>query len=863
MVKRYVVDETVGFFDALKPKNNLDSFNLIRSRVNFIKKLVTIFLCFNLLAAPCFALNTSMKTGALKASDDAYGMQAARILGIENKVKALVELKNKKNLSLSEREKLVALRDTVLRNILIGSIDTDVACEKLEREITFTYDLMRKEESHLEKADAVFTLITFLQFGTLYTLEPYSRLQGKFQRSAIMTGIASGFNIALPVMKIAYQRFHKLKNVEPKGATKKIVQGDDVRDIKLPPILERYLNTPFPGSKVTRRRHMYDIWQSRYGTDAMAKSAILSLLDNKSKSKNELYNRIVHLWSMYSYVRDFDYELLALLRIIKYESGNIETASIDLTKYGVSKGGAEMAKLLHLQSDVLLLQKLNGSSESSIEKRELQLKFLEKVLFASFEAKAVIARIKEEMNYSYDVVLAQLLESRRKKLQLTYDVNFVQAGTFGSIASLLYLQGKTKKGNLMFVIGPSSIGLSLTTLGLFLLRGGSMVSDRPPNSLAAFFKLDIPRQYYLSPFICNFLDSICPHSKEGLTHREELKRIWKVRKVTTVNLEKNKIKKMISNFGFTKDNIKIVSNRITLLDSLRIQIQLVHEQLYDLLLATHHHWTPSEKLVDSEIANLTATDTQTANLLDLGWQLKEIKRLKTAKPGSSELNDRYIEVTRGLTKAMLDSNKVSANLEVETVIEQTALDRLSRYRNLSVQLTNLLNFYQLGILGVVEDGFLGQTTDFKTNQAGNIVNIISGMSTATLGTLAFLLRRGGIRLKSPNANMLGPALNVESTGKEKYSPLLLKFLEAPDILSADKLTHKQVLMNYWKTANLLSIKDVTKPANAEKIAASGKHHHWWNENMKLLRNRVTMMHDLKSVLNLVDRNISSLAKKID
>lgn len=841
----------------------------MKIRVSPFKKTVSVLLSFILLACPFFGFSPALasdaepRMGAFKSADNAYGMQAANILSIQDEVKTLISLKKKEGLSPQEREELVALRTQVLRNVLIGSIDTDVACEKIEREITFTYDLLRKEERHLEQADSIFTLITFLQFGTLYTLEPYARLDGKFQRSAIMTGIASGLNIALPVAKLTYLRFHKVKDVEPKGLSKKIVSGRGIRNIKLPPLINKYLDTPFPGASESRRQHMYKIWESRYGTDAMAKEAILSLLDKKSKSKGELYNRIVHLWSLYGYVRDFDYELLSLLRIIKTESKDPAVRNLDLVSSGVTKGGAEMAKLLHMEADVLRLKKLNASRESSLEKRELELKFLERVLYASFEAKAVIARIKEEMNYSYDVILAQLLENRRKKLQLIYDVNFAQAGTFGSIASLLYLQGKTFKGNLMFVIGPSSIGLALTTMGLVFLRGGSMTTDRPPNSLAGFFELDTPRQYYLSPFIHHFLDSECPHSKEGLSHREELKRIWKERKVATVNLKKSKVKKLVSNLGRKKDNIKIVSNRITLLDSLRIQIQLVQEQLFDLMIATQPTWYPSRQVAKDDNPRLTDVDVQTASLLDLGWHLKEIKRLKVEKPNSSELNDRYLEVTRRFTKANLDSGKVSANLEVETVIEQTAFDRLSRYRNLSVQLTNLLNFYQLGILGLVSDGFLGQTSDFQNNQAANIINIVSGMATSTLGLTAFLLRRGGIRMTKAKANMLGPCLDVESVGKKKYSPLLLKFLNAPDINSKKNLTHKQELINYWNSAQLLTIKDVTKRSNAEKIVASGKHHHWWNESLKLLRNRITMMHDLKSILNLINRNVSSLAKTID
>lgn len=812
-------------------------------------------------------------------SDRLYGLQAAAILGIEREVKEVLDLKKAGGQDATSRERLVALRSRILRKILIGSIETDVACEKIEREITFTYDLLRKEEAALTRADDLFNLANFFQFGTLYSLEAYSRLQGKFQNSAIMTGIASGLGIAIPVTKIAYTRFHKTAISKPTNTVRLLAEGKGVDEIKLPASLEKYLNTAAPGSKQSRRRKMYDLWQSRYGTDTMASTALLSLLDGKSKSSNELYNRIVHLWSLYSYVRDFDYELLALLRLVQSDSystasdGSQQDFAAELKAIDLSAGGLEMAKLIGAERDVITLVELNKQKVSSVEKRELELAFLEKVLSASFETRAVIARIKEEMNYSYDVVLASLLQSRLKKLQLVYDINFIQTGTFGCIASLLYLQGRTMTGNLMFLIGPSSIGTALTTVGLVLLRGGKKTSDMPPNSLAAFFDMDVAPEYRLSPFVLKFLDSPCPQSKDRLTHRQELREIWKQRRVSTVDLEKEKErKKLASANGITRDTIKIVSNRVVLLDSLRIQLQLVYDQLFDLVQAVEQPDLPKQELAEGEIAYLQEKNIRTANLLGLGYQVREITRLRGSTSErtipaisivSADLNDRFIEVTRTLTRAMLDSNRVSARLEVETVIEQTALDRLTRYRDLSMQITNLLNFYQIGILGIIIDGPLGQTPNFANNQAGNILTLISGMGAASLGALAFLQRRGGVRLKKPPPNMLGPVLNVDSSGKDKYTPLLLTFLSSLDYDSSEKLTYKAVLIKYWREAGVLTIKDVTKQSSAQKLAASGSHHHWWNENIKLLRNRVTMMHDLKSILNLIDGNIADFADALD
>ena len=313
-----------------------------------------------------------------------------------------------------------------------------------------------------------------------------------------------------------------------------------------------------------------------------------------------------------------------------------------------------------------------------------------------------------------------------------------------------------------------------------------------------------------------------------------------------------------------KDTIKILRNRVTLLGSLRVRLQLLDQQLLRVLNAT----APSEKI---EKSLPTASDTlkkvnenawRTAVLIGAAGQANRILEFQTNSKFSTpqdsyRLLDAQVDLTRKLLVAKLEIQKTAANIEQEIAYEKTASDRLKRYRDTGIQLTNIANFYQIGVLGIVFSGILGLSSKKNAALYADRINVVSGLTIIGLASLAFLQKPGGVRLKKPDPNMLGPCLSIDSPAKNRYAPLLLSYLKEKDPKSARNLTRGEELLEFWQNTTVIDI-NMKKPANHEKVAATGKHHHWWNERIKLIENRVNMLFDLRSVVNLMERDLSEL-----
>ena len=813
--------------------------------------------------------------------DDKKAWQAASLLNISDETKELLSLQNSANkgefLSEDSRARRRALRALVLRRALFGALSVRIACNKIVRELTYTYDLMRKEQRKNDDINAVFNLLNFIQFGTLYSLEGRLELEGRFKTSAILTGVSGGTGILLPTTDILYGKISKARKVKPPEAFASLVSGDAVNTMQLPDIIDRYMDSPEPGSRVSRRNKMHSEWKERYNTDVMTNDALLSLIDGKGKSARELNSRIVHLWSLHTFVQSFDYELVALLDLTapQEDTGGKPFANsrppLDSTGKqlraaipSLQTGGLACAKLLGIDQELAELVELRSSGNDGTRVEELETIVLHEILAASLQMRSAVDRIYEEMNYAYDVVLLQLLNSRSRKLQKVFEANFIQTGTTASTASLLYLKDHTKTANELFLIS-NSIGLALTTLALHLTKGGNRKVDTPPNSLAEFFQLSTDKRHKLSPLVIAFLDSPDPHSEKGLTHRQELLNIWARKKVATVDISKPKVKERLASMpDIESDNIKLVRNRITLLDSLRIQLQLMDEELLELLTATstraNNDTSSGEKTASIEgdrtfrnTAQLLKVDKQTA-----AWSSLR-KNVDSTNPNLTPL---YLSLTRAALTGMLEVQATSNNVELDIVNEQTALDSLARKRDLAIELTNIANFYQIGILGVITDGPLGLSSRPKNQTYAQRLQIIEGLTAVGLASTAFLMRKGGIRGQAPQPNMLGTIFDLQSPADNKYTPIVLDYLDLKTTIGAESVTRKEQLIRYWQQSNVLTIGNVANPKKAQKVSAYGKNHHRWNENIKLIRNRVTMLYDLRSIVNIIDEDLALFLKTL-
>ena len=140
------------------------------------------------------------------------------------------------------------------------------------------------------------------------------------------------------------------------------------------------------------------------------KETLLGIDDGKARSQFYLNSRLDLLWSLYTTIEGFNVDLLSLLNQVRGASvihdppSNTRISSSS----GLGGGADDAARLLHLEPAIAELKSLNVSGGDSERKRELQITLLETLVSGGLDMAVAGDRCQKEINYQYDVVLAQL-----------------------------------------------------------------------------------------------------------------------------------------------------------------------------------------------------------------------------------------------------------------------------------------------------------------------------------------------------------------------------------------------------------------------------------------------------------------------
>lgn len=795
--------------------------------------------------------------------EDPQVVQACEILGVRQEFEQLKSMYSGADLSGTDGELAVELKGHILRRIILGALEVRESCNKIDVELAYTYGVLKRAQNHMNTVNNLFNLANFYQFGVLYPTQGYSRIHNQFKQSAILTCTGAGVGTALPTANMLYAKVYKVRNVAPSKAFP-FLNGGPVDGRGLPVHVARFLDLPEPGSTQTRREDMHALWKKRYNVDASNPATLAGLIDNKSKSMAELNRRILLLWSLHTYIQDFDTQLLALLRKIKRDDlligSTIAPSGVSL-KQAVGPVAADAITLMKIEPIVLELIELNKTNVDIPRRRRLEASLIESVMLASLDNRVACNKIDEELNYAYDVALSDLLRRRGKGLQLNFEVNFIHNGVFGGIAGLLYLKKYTKAGNEMFVVS-AGIGVLLSTLALLQMHGGWRKRDTPPNSLASLYNLETQSEYQFSPQVSAYLNSPDPLSAKVQSRRDELYELWKKHRAATMNMKDRKNQEKVAAMpSIQRDTIRILRNRVALLQGLKAMLGRFDPELSEVLKQTEPSSRISPAESTMEVQGLTPEAAEATQLLSAGRQVSTVMRLKGGViRNNPELSDARMSVMRSIMAALLDIRATSSKLDVEIVEERQAMDRLTRYRDLAVALTNNANFFQINLNTIVIDGPLGLTV-YKPNALyGNRLTIISGLIAFGLATAAFLEQRGGVRIKKVNPNSLGVCFGFDSEVAKQFSPILAKFLNSR--APGESRTRREVLMEYWRKSKTLEY-NVNKESNQQKLSATGPKHHFWQESIKLASNRLNMLYDLRAVVDFFDADLTALLRAID
>lgn len=538
-----------------------------------LKGAVALTLSCIILSPPCFGSQYKSFSG----KPDPW--QAADILEVREQVDRLQRLRQNPNAS---REELLLLRACLLRKILRGVLEVRQYCNKLDLERAYTYDIMQKETRRQALVSQMFTLANFAQLSTFYTLEPFMRLQEQFVTSAVFTTVSGSLNTTISTLSRVHGALAKASHVAPPPVLGNLVEGGPIDTSGMPPLLDRYFDARSPGSDKSRRQELFAFWLSQYRIDASRREHLCSLADRKRASLKLLRSRILLLWSLHTAVQQFDWDLLALLKLVSTPADQLAAGGSGRT----AADSNEVARFLGLGSYVDELKSLKSSGQEVDRENELELLVLEKTLEGALDIQAATDRVDEDLYYNYHIVLSDLLGSRAKWLQLNYDANFLQSGILGINAGRLYLLKESFQGDRLFVIS-GGMGTALTTLAALQMHGFWRKSDTGPNSLAEIFNLHPQTDYRFSPFVSQLLNSPPPGSIDGKSRRERLNEAWRRNHVTTMNLDSAKTLQAVSAMPSHKnDTINVVKNRITLLHSLKKELESFQVEALDVLRMT-------------------------------------------------------------------------------------------------------------------------------------------------------------------------------------------------------------------------------------------------------------------------------------
>jgi hypothetical protein len=803
----------------------------------------------------------------------------ARILGVEADFDRLLQISASKD--VNSEDLTLGIKSRVLQKILIGYLEVRKACDKNDRELSYSYNIMRREQRKQDLINQFFTLANFAQLGTLYTLEPFLRLNNQFQPSGICTQIGSGVGLILPVVSIVQQKTARAHHTSPPPIMHHFITGGPVDASDLPEYVERYLEATAPNSTRSRKEEMFALWKTRFEIDATRKESLCSLIDDgKPKEFRLLKTRILLLWSLRTFLLDMDYSLLVLLQQV--ESTDVErlydhletSATVGLNSAGLNASAMDAARLLKIETQVKQLLELKQSTaNSTIDQKELKLEVLvlERILSGALETRVAADQLDAEINYASDVVLAELLAKRGRALQRNYEANFIQAGTFGSIAGLSYLKHLTKVGNEMFVIS-GGIGTALSANALWLMRGGRRPIDTQANSLITIFDVPSADQYRFSSMITKFLNSPAPGSKDETTRAQALLKYWKEDKITTVKLINKKALVGLAGAPPSEyDTIKLATNRISMLHGLLAHIELLDSELLNLARATEFQpdgLAKDFKAADGKAnygagAGLSSTATEAANLLGL--------QTPSIRPGTLATTDAFTDITsttsrlqviRKVMTEALDVRATSDILDSEISYEYDVLDRMTRNRDHAVSVTNNINFFQLNVLAIIIDGTLGLSGNPRHVRASNMLNIVSGLAVGGLALLTVVEQRGGGRPVPANPNMVGQCLGIGPANEYRFSPAIWKFINDVPPGSQSGQTRVQLMMSAWKEIRSINV-NMDRQSTREKISAYGPAHTRHSETIKLLKNRLNMLFDVRGIIGLFDDDLDDLLRSVN
>lgn len=752
--------------------------------------------------------------GAIETHTRNDANEAADILGVRNNVDRILALQAAGG---ATSEELLLNKAFVLKKLLLGYLEVRQTSDLLDEAIDDTYDAIDKQARSVSRRVELANTVNFTTFGVLFNIAAANRLQGNFQSSNALTFVSAGLTAGLGVAAVglsytgaAIDRCHP----NPLAT----VFGLEKASIQLPELVSKYINATPNGGTKSRKAAMLDMWKSEFGLkESIASRQILAAESTKRHrvSIGLLNQRLALLFSLNALAEEFDRELLALLRTIESTSVPTNGSTLAVTSR-IGASGIEAAKLLQVEqcaADIINMRMAGARNGADLQTLALDVYMLEKILGAAFEVRQVVDCIDREKHYQFDVLLPQLVRVRDRVNLLSNTATFTEIGVLKTIAGGDFVRKNTPAGAKKIMI-MDALAVAISTANLAFLKLYRHKQGSEVNVLANIFNFDAPDDVRFSPFINTYLESVPPDATNGMTRKQQLLDHWKkIGRLSSKKGNAEALASLPSMHNKRVETIELVNKRIEMLFDVSGTVETLDTELLNLLTAVI--LPSSENSADNEI-------------------------------------DKQLALTKRVMQHALEVRSASDEIDNQLSEEYTAKGAILAARDRGVQYNNIANFAQSGILGIVSQGLVLNKKDIQANT----LDLVSGSALLLLSSASLVQARIGRRPSKPELNVLAHVLVPNSSNKESIPPSIKQYLNSP---AADNgLTRRESLIERWKKSGVITA-NLKNERNLGKLSASANTSR--NERVQLINDRIVMLHDVKTTIESMDKQLVSALKE--
>lgn len=754
---------------------------------------------------------------ASEASVNSGVSEAADILGVRHHVDRILALQAAGG---APSEELLWNKAIVLRQLLLGYLEVRQTSDLLDEAIDDTYDAIDKQVRTVNRRVELANVANFTTFGVLFNIGAAERLSKRFNNSNYLTFVSASLTagIGAAAVLLSYSGASK-DRTRPNPLSN--IFGLDAVSVPLPELVGKYINATPKGKTQSRKQAMLDLWKSEFALSEKSTSREALAAESTKPhrvSVGFLNKRLALLFSLNALAEEFDSELLALLRAIESTSVPAQTTndSIQSVANQIGASGIEAAKLLQVEqcaADLIHMKMSGAGCGTDLQALSIDLYMLEKILGASFEVRQFVDRIDREKHYQFDVLLPQLVRVRDRVNLLSNTTNFTEIGVLKNIAGRDFVLKKTAAGaQKILIMDALSVAIANANFVFLKLYRHKQVTE--VNALANIFYFDVPSECRFSPLISSYLESVPPDSTNGMTRKQQLLDRWKrVGRLSNKKGSAEALASLPSMHNKRVETIDLINKRV--------------EMLFDV--------SGAVETLDSELLQLL-----TAVILPA-----------PANPTENKI-DKQLILTKRVLQHALEIRSASDQIDNQLSDEYTAKGAILASRARGIQYNNILNFTQSGLLGIVSQGLVMKG---KNNHA-NAIDLVSGSTLLLLSTAALIQARIGRRPSKPELNVLAQVLVPGAPTKEPIPASVQQYLNSP---AADKnMTRRESLIERWRKSGVITT-NLKSERNLGKLSASGITSR--REPVQLITDRIVMLHDVKTTIESMDKQLVSALKE--